>query len=191
VIVRSTNIDAAGLFSLDSFVASEGYILKYKDEEIARAAMGPSTTQAALAVATGAVYLARSRDQRLCSVHLVYGFLVDGLEETMAATILQLNGCDFFKVKKELLQVGGLDGPFVDDYLPESRSEEIAIIVDGCHDLCQTSRHLSVNTAHLLKTLYQPGLASGTFLWERTPGRQIISDLDRLIQNQDRRHLEG
>ena len=161
----------------------------YSDEDISRRILGPSFTLGCLAAVIGGVHVAREHNQRLCSLHLVYGLLVDGNEDAMALAILLLNGCNIFKLKRAVLAgIDGLEGPFLDDVHSCSISQEIEGVLLYASDLRQrSSRYQDINSAHLLAALCQLEFRSGAFLSENTPLQELERGLKKLFENQDRR----
>lgn len=139
--------------------------MSYTDEEMATSLLGPATKAATRAMSSG-IYLARSKDQRMNSVHLLYGLCwpSGGVEETVASTILCLRGYELSKVRESIVLSNAQESEFINGVGSEVISDDLCVVLEEAQGLARGSRYASVDTAHLLLAILQSNSKADDFL---------------------------
>lgn len=174
--LRDFEIQAGGALVQESMKEN------FSDEQIAMSLMGSCTKSALLAASCG-VYFARARNERVHSIHFLYGILSDEME-SIAATILNLNNCSAIKIKKALVELPKVfERPFLNSIDPCAVSQELQDIIERSTLLSQRLR-FEIDTAHILEFLYQAG-DSREFLQKTTPIESVQKDLAKFRASRD------
>lgn len=163
--------------------------MELTDAQIAEAIIPGGTASAVGALIQG-VYLARTRNQELSSLHFLYGLTLVG-DEAIAASILQLNECDLFRLRKASLEASLPGSTFSDDMGAILDSLEIQTFSSHCFEKSEYSRDCLVNTAHMLSALFLPELRSREVLAGIAHERSVLNYVARIIHAQDRRFCDG
>lgn len=124
------------------------------EEKVAEQLIG-CCSETALAAATRGVTWAKHRDERLNSIHLLYGLLCR--EDSIAVTILYQSDYRPFEAKRLLvnLQPGIFEGPFPKETPFWDTSEELQSVIQVAKDKAEIATHSEIDSAHLLFGLLQ------------------------------------
>lgn len=164
--------------------------MKHTNKQFADKLLGDAVTGSALKVAEMAAYLARAENAKISSFHFLFGILSSA--DTSASALLQINGCDLHKLKRLFSEEKRANqSGFSDEFPMSSCSQDARNLLDTSRVYAEHSRDLGINTVHLLLGLYQPKMLSSEFLHRNSPSQRVVADLEKLIQAQDKRDLEG
>ena len=145
---------------------------------------GPHSVSA-LEAMSEAVYWAKIRNERVNSVHLLFGLASNS--DSVSSTILNQTGFHLFKLKKALavLPSGTFEGPFPELTAFLDLATEFEEVLKKSFELAEDS--LELDTAHLLLGLLESPSLARKVLNKSPLGKELTENLKQFLQT--RKHL--
>ena len=147
--------------------------------------MGPCTKATMVAV-ENSVWFAQSRNERVGFLHLLYGLVSpkDDLEETVASTLLTLNGYPLHALRDEVAKAKPVtrDGTFEHELSYKAVTPALARAFEKCNHKAYLIDDFKVDTAYLLGVLLEVKVADIPSLEQMKSDRALKKSLKTMLK---------